>query len=197
MADLAPPIILDDGYIRKKWTVDECRKLVQSELLTPGKFELIEGDIVFKMGRGRDHIAAVILLMKALIRIFTIDHLQCQAEIGIGEIDEHNDPEPDIAVLKQPVNSYRGRQPDPQTDVLLAVEAAVTSLQGDSTTKAQIYARSGICEYWVLADQRRQLIVHRIPTPQGYADVRSYNEDEYVSPLSAPNEKILVGDLLA
>ena len=45
-----------DGFARKKWSVAECRFLTDSGLLEPGKYELIEGEIVFKMGQGRIHI---------------------------------------------------------------------------------------------------------------------------------------------
>ena len=48
----------EDGFVHKKWSIQECRFLVESGLLTPGKYELIEGEIIFKMGQGRLHIAA-------------------------------------------------------------------------------------------------------------------------------------------
>lgn len=162
----------------------------------PGKFELIAGEIVFKMGQGREHIATVILIMKALIRVFGIDYLQCQAEIGIGDRDEYNDPEPDVSVLIHPTASYRDREPNPQNDILLVVVAAVTSLKGDLTTKANIYSRWGIPEYWVVAVGRRQLIVHRGPSPTGYTSVTVYDADASVAALANENVLVSVAELL-
>jgi Uma2 family endonuclease len=147
----------DDGFARKKWSVKECRFLTESGLLTPGKYELIEGEIVFKRGQGRVHIAVVTQIVTALIAIFGADAIQNQAQIGIGEMDEFNDPEPDVAVLKGTVADYLEREPDPAAEVLLAVEAANTTLQGDTTTKARLYARHGLPEYWVVAIPSRTL----------------------------------------
>ena len=132
----------------------------------------------------------------ALAAIFGLDWLQNQAQIGIGERDEWNDPEPDVAVLLGGVFAYLDREPNPATEVLLLVEAANTSLKGDTTVKAAIYARHGLREYWVVAIGNRELIVHRAPTAEGYADVRTYAIGESVAPLARPDALIAVADLL-
>ena len=186
----------EDGFARKKWSMSECRFLTDSGLLEPGKYELIEGEIVFKMGQGRIHIAVVTKILTALAAIFGIESLQNQAQIGIGERDEFNDPEPDVAVLRGRVDDYLEREPNPATEVLLLVEAANTSVKGDTTVKAAIYARHGLPDYWVVVIPTRQLIVHRQPTAQGYADVQTYAETEAVAPLAAPNSPVRVADLL-
>src|ERR1700722_19629303 len=82
-----PPI--DDGFVRKKWTVQECRYLVETGVLEPGKFELIQGEIVSKMGQGRLHIAAITRIIEVLAAIFGMKAIQSQAQIGIGEIDPY------------------------------------------------------------------------------------------------------------
>ena len=46
----------EDGLARKKWSVGECRFLTDNGLLKPGSFELIEGEIVFKMSQEQPHI---------------------------------------------------------------------------------------------------------------------------------------------
>jgi hypothetical protein len=134
----------EDGFVRKKWSVRECRFLVESGLLTPGKCELIEGEIIFKMGQGRLHIAAITRIIAVLTAIFGDESVQSQAQIGIGEIDEYNDPEPDVAVLRGTVRDFLEREPDPATEFLLAVEAANITLQGDTTTK-RISMRGTAC----------------------------------------------------
>lgn len=186
----------EDGFARKKWSVAECRFLTDSGLLEPGKYELIEGEIVFKMGQGRLHIIAISHILTVLAAIFGLASLQNQAQIGIGERDEFNDPEPDVAVLRGRVDDYREREPNPATEVLLLVEAANTSVKGDTTVKAAIYARHGLPDYWVVIIPTRQLIVHRQPTAQGYLDVQTYAETETVTPLAAPNSPVRVADLL-
>ena len=185
----------EDGFVRKKWTVSECRKLVKSGLLAPGGFELVEGEILFKMGQGRIHIFLVARIIAIMTRIFG-DCVQSQAQIGIGEIDEYNDPEPDVTVLKEPLASYLQREPDPVTDVFLAIEIADSSLRGDTTSKANLYARSGVQEYWVVSIPTRQVIVHRVPSQTGYQSVQAFDESKVVSPLAAPNRTIRVEELL-
>ncbi len=186
----------EDGLARKKWNVRECRFLTDNGLLEPGSFELIEGEIVFKMGQSRPHIITISHILRVLALIFGLEALQNQAQIGIGERDEFNDPEPDVAVLRGSVDDYPDREPDPATDVLLLVEAANSSVKGDTTVKAAIYARHGLPEYWVVAIPTRQLIVHRQPTADGYADVQMYDENAVVAPLARPDAQVRVADLL-
>lgn len=186
----------EDGFLRKKWSIHECRLLAEQGLLTPGKYELIEGEVIFKMGQGRLHVAVVTLITAALAAIFGNDSLQSQAQIGIGERDEFNDPEPDVAVLRGTVADYLEREPDPATEVLLVAEASNTTLPGDLTTKARIYARHGLPDYWVVAIPRRELIVHRQPTPDGYAEVAAYGENDSVAPLATPDSPVRVAAFL-
>ncbi len=76
------------------------------------------------------------------------------------------------------------------------MEAANSSVKGDTTVKAAIYARHGLPEYWVVAIPTRQLIVHRQPTAEGYADVQTYKANAIVSPLARPDASVRVADLL-
>ena len=181
----------------RKWTVKDCQFLVDNGLLEPVSFELIEGEIVAKMGQGRKHISAVSIVSDWLREIFP-KSVQDQAPIGIGQIDEYNDPEPDTAVLRGSIRDYSEKEPNPATDIVLCVEASKTTLLGDRTTKARIYGKQGIPEYWIVAIEKRELIVHRDPntTDGGYADVRTYTETETVSPLERPDAVIAVADLL-
>ena len=192
VANLSPR---EDGFVRKKWSVRECRFLVDNGLLESGKYELIEGEIVLKTGRGRWHIFVVARIIAALTAIFG-ESVQSQAQIGVGEIDEFNDPEPDVTVLRGTLRDYLEREPDPSTDVVLAVEASQTSLRGDITTKAMLYARHGVPEYWVVAIQCRELIVFRQPTAEGYATNQTFTESDFVSALAAPDSLVKVADLL-
>ena len=95
----------EDGLARKKWSVSECRFLTDSGLLEPGQYELIEGEIVFKMGQDQLHIhyrMYVTNIMRRFLGAIFRPSLPCihQAQIGIGVRDEYNDPEPDVAVLR-------------------------------------------------------------------------------------------------
>jgi Uma2 family endonuclease len=196
MTSIAEPPAGPDGFVRKKWTVRECHRMTETGLLAPGKYELIEGEVISKMGQGRLHIAVVTRIIAVLTALFGNESVQNQAQVGIGEVDEFNDPEPDVAVLRGSVLDYLDREPDPATEVLLVVEAANTSLPGDTTTKARIYARHGLPDYWVVSIPRRELIVFRQPGPDGYVETHVISETDSIAPLAAPGSPINVADLL-
>lgn len=186
----------EDGLARKKWNVSEARFLTNNDLLEPGSFELIEGEIVFKKSQDQLHIVTITCIVAVLTVFFGSQSLIHQANIGIGEQDESNDPEPDVAVVRGVIRDYTDRRPDPARDILLLVEAANSSVRSDTTVKAAIYARHGLPEYWVVAIPTRQLIAHRQPTAEGYADVQTYEENATVSPLAGPDASVRVADLL-
>jgi|GEM_PF-1336424 hypothetical protein len=52
------PIVLPDGFAsrRKRFTRAETRALVEFGKLEAGKFELLQGDIVPKMGQNEPHV---------------------------------------------------------------------------------------------------------------------------------------------
>lgn len=106
-----------------------------------------------------------------------------------------SEPEPDIIVLKRELTHFPSHNPKPE-DLHLVVEVADTSLSFDLTTKAELYARAGIVEYWVLDVTGRRLIVHREPKVSGYSSVIVYSEGESVSPLAASQKQFRVADAL-
>jgi Uma2 family endonuclease len=66
----------------------------------------------------------------------------------------------------------------------------------DLTTKAALYARVGIPEYWVIDVQGRRVVAHRDPMQGGYLTVAAYAETESLAPLSRPDASLRVADLL-
>jgi Uma2 family endonuclease len=62
--------------------------------------------------------------------------------------------------------------------VALIVEISDTSLTYDLETKAALYARSGVPEYWVVAARKRQVHRHWTPEQDGYRnkDVISFGD---------------------
>jgi Uma2 family endonuclease len=89
--------------------------------------------------------------------------------------------------------NFRSANPGPK-DLHLVVEVSDTSLNFDLTTKAVLYARAGIPEYWVLDVSGRRLIVHRHPQSGKYTAVLVYNEQEAVAPLAAPHALFKAAD---
>lgn len=180
---------------RKLWTRKECKRLVADGLLT-GRYELIEGEVISKIGQGRPHVIAVILVREWLSRLFGGQHVQDQGPMDVDEPDNPiNEPEPDIIVTAQPAIAYVETNPGPD-DILLAVEISNTTLRFDLRTKAALYARAGVRDYWVMDIVGRCIVVHREPTPRGYRSITSYASEETLSPLARPEESVRVADLL-
>jgi Uma2 family endonuclease len=102
-----------------------------------------------------------------------------------------NEPEPDLVVLAKPSREFRDANPRP-TDLRLVVEISDSTLGFDLTTKAELYARAGIVEYWVVDVAARRLIVHRGPREGLYGSVTAYSEEECVTPLASSGREFRV-----
>lgn len=109
-----------------------------------------------------------------------------------------SEPEPDIAVVPGERRDYRDAHP---TAALLVVEVSDSTLDFDLTTKAELYAESGILDYWVVDLNARALHVLRDPRAvvaggHRYFGPRVLAEGESVAPLAAPSAAVRVDDLL-
>lgn len=177
---------------RKRWSRDECRFLENAGLLK-GRYELLDGEIVEKMGQNAQHAAAVMFVIEYLLSLFGRGRVRTQATMEVREDDRVlNRPEPDVAVLRE---GTVDRVPTGR-DVLLAVEISDTTQADDFGRKVSLYARAGVAEYWVLDLDRRVLVAFRRPENDDWAVRDEFSETERVAPLSAPDNVILVSELL-
>ena len=157
------------------------------------RYELFDGDILEQMPQKQPHTALVMRLLFALTAIFGEEFLWCQMPIVLSDDTE---PEPDVFVASQERGSYADVDNPPASEVRLVVEVSVSTLEFDAGAKAVRYAQSGIPECWVLDVAGRALLVHRDPTPDGYASVMRLAETETVSPLAAPQASLNIVDFL-
>jgi len=186
----APPVTQNPP--RKRWTRSECLVLESTGLIDQQRLELIEGELIDKMGKKRPHVDAHALLFAWLIQAFGARFVNSEAPIDVAPEDNPtNEPQPDLFVLRT-----EGSPTTPQAkDLRLVVEISDTTLAFDMTTKAALYARASIVEYWVLDIQGRRLIVHRDPQNGQYRSVTAYSETESIAPLAAPGSPFRVGDI--
>ncbi|HEY6346984.1 MAG TPA: Uma2 family endonuclease [Bryobacteraceae bacterium] len=186
---VAPPSL--ESLPRKKWTRCEIEELI-SLGWSAKRYELIDGELIDKkMGQNLPHLLARRWIEQWLVAIFGFLRVQSEGPILMsGSDNERNEPEPDLVVLRAPLHELgRKAQPD---DVLLVIEIAASSLRMDVSTKADLYARAGIPDYWVLDVESRRMIVHREPKGGKYNSVVAYSEDEGVAPLVAPESEFRV-----
>jgi Uma2 family endonuclease len=169
-------------------------KLENSGALTY-RYELVEGDILPKMGQKLPHGIGVNRLTAYCFSVFGADYTLSQTTIDVfPEDNPTSEPEPDICVLNIPLAELF-ENPAP-TQIRLLIEVSDTTLRFDLTTKASLYARAGIVEYWVLDLNNRKLIVHRDPVRGVYSSIMDYPETASVAPLSTPISPVLVATLL-
>jgi len=179
---------------RKRWTREECAVL---ETLAPWdhqRLELIDAELINKMGPPRRHTIALTAVLGWLIQVFEGKYVNSYAPIDVAPEDNPtSEPQPDLIVLAKPSWEIRDANPQP-SDLRLVVEISDSTLGFDLTTKAALYARAGIADYWVLDVAARRLIVHRDPRNGLYQSITAYSEHEAVAPLAAPDREFRVGE---
>jgi Uma2 family endonuclease len=171
---------------RKRWTREQCAALEAAGLFEKERLELIDGELINKMGKNRPHVNAFTLMHLWLLEAFGKQFVNAEAPIDVSPGDNPaNEPEPDLIVLNRDFAAFVSGNPQPR-DINLIIEIADTTLTFDLTTKAALYARAGIVEYWVLDVAGRRLFSHRDPVAGKYAAVTIYSEHESVAPIAAP-----------
>jgi Uma2 family endonuclease len=176
------------------WTRAECVTLEASWLWGQQRLELVHGDLISKAGQKRPHVNALVAVQAWLVRTFGVQFVNPAAPIDVAPEDNPtSEPEPDLVVLARPSQEFRDANPRPG-DLRLVVEISDTTLGFDLTTKAELYARAGIIEYWVVDVAARRLIVHRDPSQGLYNSVTAYSAEETVTPLASPGSDFRVAD---
>ena len=130
---------------------------------------------------------AFILMAQWLNKVFHVLFLNPQRPIDVSPQDNPNsEPEPDFAVLKKAATEYKTGNPPPQ-DVRLLIEISDSTLAFDLGTRANLYARAEIADYWVVDIAGRRSLVRRAPNGGSYSSVTAYTEGAALAPLAAPH----------
>ena len=133
---------------RRHFTADEYQQMGRAGILREGdRVELIDGDIVTMTPIGPRHSATV----DRLTRHFVV-HAGETAIVrsqGAVRLNFFTEPQPDLVLLRPRDDFYASAHPGP-SDILLIVEVAQTSIRYDRAVKAELYARLGVVEYWLV-----------------------------------------------
>jgi Uma2 family endonuclease len=150
---------------RWRITADRYLRMAEAGVLPPElRSELIDGEIIEMAAMASPHFAGVARLDRFAHRAWG-DVATIAAQLPV-RLDDYNEPEPDLAVLRSRADFYAGALPGP-SDILLIVEIADSSLAFDLGRKARMYAEAGVPEVWVLDVQAAVCHVHRGPKPDG------------------------------
>ncbi len=155
---------------RHRFTVDEFAKMGEAGIFTEDdRVELIDGEIREMAPIGSLHAGIVDRLTVTLIELLgrsVIVRVQNPLQL-----DLHNEPQPDIAILASRDDYYMGGHPKPG-DTLLVIEVADSSLAYDIHEKAPRYARSMVPEVWGVDLEAEIVRLFTHPGPSGYANER-------------------------
>jgi Uma2 family endonuclease len=188
---LTPTLMLLDIRLL---TVKDYHQMGETGIFDPDeRIELLSGQIIKKPVKGPSHSAAVKRIDR-ILRSKLGNSVLVQLQDPV-QLDNYSEPEPDVALLVPNPTDYEDHHPT-AADVYLIIEVSDSTLSRDCEFKADLYARSGIVDYWVLDLSNRQLRVFREPTQNGYQKKMTLSENESIALLAFANCMIQVSELL-
>ncbi|MFN8636521.1 MAG: Uma2 family endonuclease [Chloroflexota bacterium] len=177
-----------------RFTIDQYHQMGEAGVFRPeDRVELIDGEIIEMNPIGDPHAGGVNRLNQAfVVRLVGKAVIAPQNPVRLAS---HDEPQPDLAILRFRADFYASLGPRPE-DVLLLVEVADSSVSYDRRVKAPLYARNGIPEYWLVDLGRGQVVVYRDPSPDGYRSMQVHERGASLSLVELPDVTISVADIL-
>lgn len=176
-----------------RFTVDDFQRLAEAGILKEDeRVELVDGEVVEMAAIGSHHAGRLKRIIAAL-RSRLSDDVILAVQDPL-ELDGLRQPQPDVMLLRARADFYIDSHPTP-ADVLLLIEIADTSLDYDSTGKADMYSRAAIAEYWLVDLTRSMVLVHTDPTGVGYTQVEPRRRGDGWAPRSLPDLAITWEDI--
>jgi Uma2 family endonuclease len=156
---------------RHRVTVGEYYRMAELGLLAPeARVELIAGEVIDMAPTGSQHGGTTNYLDYALKQA-TGGRALVRIQLPL-RLDEHSEPEPDLAVVKPRADFYKDGHPI-AADALLIIEVGDTTLRYDREVKVPLYAAHGISEVWIVDLKSRLLHMFQSPTAGGYENTSS------------------------
>ena len=152
---------------RHRLSVADYYRMAEVGILRPDeRVELIDGEIIDMAPVGSVH-AGTVDQMAKILGDAVGERAIVRARNPIS-LDDHSEPEPDIALLRRRDDFYKSAHPTPD-DILLVVEIADSSLLFDRNVKVPLYARHGIVEVWLVDVKTWRVTRYRNPLRGEYA----------------------------
>ena len=169
-----------------RFTRTEYNRMAASGVFESRRVELLDGEVMAMTPQGSAHASAVARIMRVLAAALG-DRASLRPRLPLG-LDDHSEPEPDVAVCRPDVRDYSDRHPE-AADVWLVVEVSDASLAYDRGPKTTAYARAGIPTFWIVNIQERCLEVQQDPEPalgRYRSRARLEEQDGVAIPVGAP-----------
>ncbi len=147
-----------------RYSLEEYHRLIEAGVFDEDEgVELLDGLLLTMSPKSRAHENAAAWLAEWLT--LEVDRERYQVRVAAPLTLGGSEPEPDLAVVERD-----GPRPYHPASARLVVEIAASSLPRDLTAKAELYARAGVGEYWVLDLDGSRVVVHRGPGPDGWRE---------------------------
>jgi Uma2 family endonuclease len=184
----APPIE------RRKFRVDEYQKMVQLGILPEESgWEIIAGEIIKKIPIGSKH-AGTVKRISEVIR----DVIGKAAIISVQDpihLDDYNEPEPDIALLRRRGDFYTESHPIPM-EILVLIEVSDSTVKYDRETKKTLYAEHEIGEFWLVDLTNKTIEIHTQPRRGIYHNIQIFAQDEELESNAVEDLRLNVNEIL-
>jgi Uma2 family endonuclease len=179
---------------RHRFTVAEYERMGRLGIFPEDeRVELVCGEVIEMPPIGERHASCVDFLTQLItLRLRRSAIVRVQSSI---RLDEHSQPQPDIAVLKRRDDFYRRAHPKPE-DILLVIEVSDTTLEYDLKVKVPLYARAGIPETLVVNLPKKLIKAYADPVGGVYQTITSYARGEELQSRSLAALRLSVAEVL-
>ncbi|NCC34245.1 MAG: Uma2 family endonuclease [Chloroflexia bacterium] len=178
---------------RHQFTVHDYTLMRQAGILTEDdRVELLDGEIYVMSPIGPLHVGIVNKLNRLLsLLVGTAGIVSIQNPIRLSDYSE---PQPDIAILS-PRDDFYTRALATPDDVLLVIEIADSSIEYDRDEKLPRYARSGICEVWIIDVHKLVIEQYTQPVQDEYTQLHKVLRGNMIKATMLPEVQLHTHDL--
>ena len=158
-----------------RFTREEYYQMADQGFFDGIRVELIDGEIVDMAPQKNPHYLSINIAARALTTAFGENYwIRAPGPLHLAEACE---PEPDVAVVNGPMDSYT----DHPTSAHLVVEVSDSTLRFDRGKKASLYARAGIQDYWIinLTDSCVEVLREPVEDPKAHLDLATAPSSNY------------------
>jgi Uma2 family endonuclease len=178
------PLLPPACDLHARFSREAYHRMIDTGLIDPeSRVELIDGEFFMMLPISPPQGGCTSRLAEFFTHCIP-QSLQCRVQMPIVAGD-HSEPQPDIAIVRRRDDDYMTAHPTP-SDVALLVEVSDSSLLFDLGRKLDLYASSGIPEYWVVDVEDKSIHIHRSPAGKAYNDTAKVTAGATVTPLEAP-----------
>ena len=179
---------------KHRFNVKEYYRMAETGVLPPNaRVELLNGEIIDMSPIGPFH-GGVVTYLTEIFAAASKGRWQTRVQNSVW-LDDHSEPQPDLALVKASADYYRKRHPQP-ADVFLLVEISDTSLETDQMEKLPAYGRAGIVEVWLVNLNELTVEIYREPHFTGYGSKTVVSASDTAAPLAFPDAAVDVAELL-